>query len=166
MEEILGVINEADLWKVQGMTKFWSMYELHLFWTYIKHTILLKVDLISRKMCALERIGQETACPLRCKHAAVAKLFRPTLCLPMDCSMPGFPVLHYLPEFSLFLCPLSQWYYLTISSSATLFSSYSQSVPASGCFPMNQLFSYQVGKVLELQLQYQSSQWIFRLDFL
>ena len=24
----------------------------------------------------------------------------PTLCIPMDCSMPGFPVLHYLPEFA------------------------------------------------------------------
>ena len=24
----------------------------------------------------------------------------PTLCDPMDCSMPGFPVLHYLPEFA------------------------------------------------------------------
>ena len=24
---------------------------------------------------------------------------RPTLCDPMDCSMPGFPVFHYLPEF-------------------------------------------------------------------
>ena len=24
----------------------------------------------------------------------------PTLCGPMDCSMPGFPVLHYLPEFA------------------------------------------------------------------
>ena len=23
-----------------------------------------------------------------------------TLCDPMDCSMPGFPVLHYLPEFA------------------------------------------------------------------
>ena len=23
----------------------------------------------------------------------------PTLCKPMDCSTPGFPVLHYLPEF-------------------------------------------------------------------
>ena len=33
-------------------------------------------------------------------------------------------------------CPLSQWYYLTISSSATLFSSCSQPFPASGIFPM------------------------------
>ena len=24
----------------------------------------------------------------------------PTLCNPIDCSMPGFPVLHYLPEFA------------------------------------------------------------------
>ena len=24
----------------------------------------------------------------------------PTLCDPTDCSMPGFPVLHYLPEFA------------------------------------------------------------------
>ena len=24
----------------------------------------------------------------------------PTLCNPMDCSMPGFPVLHYLSEFA------------------------------------------------------------------
>ena len=24
----------------------------------------------------------------------------PTLCDLMDCSMPGFPVLHYLPEFA------------------------------------------------------------------
>ena len=30
---------------------------------------------------------------------SVAKLC-PVLCNPMDCSMPGFPVLHYLPEFA------------------------------------------------------------------
>ena len=25
---------------------------------------------------------------------------RPALCVPLDCSTPGFPVLHYLPEFA------------------------------------------------------------------
>ena len=30
----------------------------------------------------------------------------PTLCDPMDCSMPGFPVLHYLPEFAQTHIPL------------------------------------------------------------
>ena len=32
----------------------------------------------------------------------------PILCHPMDCSTPGFSVLHYLSEFA-HSCPLSQW---------------------------------------------------------
>ena len=46
--------------------------------------------------------------------------------------------------------PLSQWHYLTISSSATPFSSCPQSFSASGSFPMSQLFS-SGGQSLELQ---------------
>ena len=38
-------------------------------------------------------------------------------------------------------CPLSQWCYLIISSSITPLSSYPQSFPASGSFPMSQLFA-------------------------
>ena len=38
-------------------------------------------------------------------------------------------------------CPLSQWCYLTISSSATHFSFCLQSFLASGYFPMSQLFT-------------------------
>ena len=38
-------------------------------------------------------------------------------------------------------CPLSQWFHLTISSSATPFSSWSQSFPASGSFLMSHLFA-------------------------
>ena len=45
-----------------------------------------------------------------------------TLESPMDCSMPGFPVFHYFLEFCSNSCPLSQWCYLTISSSAAPFS--------------------------------------------
>ena len=37
-------------------------------------------------------------------------------------------------------CPLSQWCHLTISSSVVPFSSRLQSFPASGSFPMSQLF--------------------------
>ena len=37
--------------------------------------------------------------------------------------------------------PLSQWCYLTILSSADLFSSCTQCFPASGSFPMSQLFT-------------------------
>ena len=38
-------------------------------------------------------------------------------------------------------CPLSQWCYLTISSSATHFSSCPQFFSSSGSFPVNQLFA-------------------------
>ena len=38
-------------------------------------------------------------------------------------------------------CPLSQWWHPTISSSVNPFSSYLQSFPESGCFPVSQLFS-------------------------
>ena len=38
-------------------------------------------------------------------------------------------------------CPLSWWYFLTISSFAAPFSFYLQSFPASKFFPMNQLFA-------------------------
>ena len=38
-------------------------------------------------------------------------------------------------------CPLSQWCHPTISSSVVPFSSYLQSFPASGSFPMSQFFA-------------------------
>ena len=60
------------------------------------------------------------------------------------------------------LCPSSQWYHPTISSSVIPFSSCPRPFPASGSFPMGS--SYQVTKVLELQ--HQSFQWTFRFNFL
>ena len=60
-------------------------------------------------------------------------------------------------------CPLSWWCHPTIS--AVPCSSCLQSFPASVSFQMSQLFD-QVAKVLELQLQHQSFQCIFRTDFL
>ena len=60
-----------------------------------------------------------------------------TLCDPMNCSMPGSPVLHYLLE-SAQIHVKSHWCCLTISSSAAPFSSCPQSFLASGSFPMSQ----------------------------
>ena len=59
-------------------------------------------------------------------------------------------------------CPSSRWYHPAISSSVAPFFSYLQSYPASGSFPMSWLLVSR-GQVLELQLQPQSFQWIFRL---
>ena len=45
------------------------------------------------------------------------------------------------PEIYSNSCPLSRWYHPTISSSVVPFSSCPQSLPASGSFPMSQLFT-------------------------
>ena len=55
-----------------------------------------------------------------------------------DCSTPGFPTLS--PGVCSNSCLLSRWCYLTISSSANLFSICLQSFPASGSFPRSWLF--------------------------
>ena len=63
----------------------------------------------------------------------------PTLCDPMDCSTPGLcpsPP----PEVCPSSCSLHQWCHTVISSSDALFTYCTQSFPASGTFPMSQLF--------------------------
>ena len=63
----------------------------------------------------------------------------PTLYDPMNCSMPGLPVHHQLPEFT-------QTHVHRVSDAiqrshpAVPFSSCPQSLPASESFPMSQLF--------------------------
>ena len=86
----------------------------------------------------------------------------PTLCDPMNGSMPGLPVHHQLPEFTQTHVHC-RWCHPTISSSVVPFSSRLPSFPASGFFPMSQFFA---SGGQSIQLQYQSFQWIFRTDFL
>ena len=58
----------------------------------------------------------------------------------MNCSMPGFLVIHHLLKFAQ-TCPLSWWCHPTISPSVVPFFSWPQSFPESGTFPMSQLFA-------------------------
>ena len=82
----------------------------------------------------------------------------------MDCSMPGFSVHHQILEFvQTHVHPVGD----AIQLSRPLLSA---SPPAFKLFQHQGLLqwvssSYQVAKVLELQLQHQSFQWIFRTDF-
>ena len=62
-------------------------------------------------------------------------------------------------------CPLSWWCHSTISSSAASFPFCPQSFQAQGLFQWVST-SHQVAKVLELQHQYQSFQWIFRVNLI
>ena len=88
-----------------------------------------------------------------------------TLCDPMDHSTPGFPDHHQLLELS-----QTHVHHVgdAIQPSHPLLS---PSSPAFNLFQHQCLFqwissSHQEAKVLELQLQHQSFQWIFRTDFL
>ena len=80
----------------------------------------------------------------------------------MDYITPGFPVPHHLREFA-------QIHVLSIgdaiSSSNTSSSSSLNLSQHQGLFQWVNS-SHQVTKILELQLQHQSFQWIFRTDFL
>ena len=62
-----------------------------------------------------------------------------TLCDPMNCSTPGLPVHHQIPEFTqTHVHRVSD----AISSSVVPFSSCPQSFSASESFPMSQLFAW------------------------
>ena len=99
-----------------------------------------------------------------CSCCSVAQLC-PTLCDLLVCSTPGFPILHCLPEFAQ---TRVHWVRDAIQPSHPLSP---PSHPAPNLSQHQGLFqwlssSHQVAKVLELQLQHQSFQWIFRFDFL
>ena len=64
-----------------------------------------------------------------------------TLSNPINCRTSGLPVHHQLPEFTQ-LHVHCQWCHPAISSSVDPFSSCPQSLPASGSFPMSQLFAW------------------------
>ena len=101
-------------------------------------------------------------CPCRSSGHSLSHVW---LFDPMDWSTPGFPLYHQLPE-------LPQTHAHQVSDAIQ--PSHPLSSPSPPAFNLSQprgLFqwvssSHQVTKLLELQLQHQSFQWIFRADFL
>ena len=88
-----------------------------------------------------------------------------TLCNPVDCSTPGLPVHHQLPEFT-----QTQVHRISDAFQPSHPLSY-PSPPVLNLSQHQDLFKWvsssnQVAKVLEFQLQHQSPQWIFRTDLL
>ena len=90
---------------------------------------------------------------------------RPTLCNPMDCSMPGLPVHHHSQSLLKLMSiePVMPFNHLILCGPLLFLPS---------IFPNVRVFykwvspSHQVAKVLEFQLQHQPFQWTFRTDLL
>ena len=93
------------------MTYIWQKQEMWTYWIFLTWEILSLI-------------------------AVVQSLSYPTLCDPMDCSMPGFPVL----TISWSLLKLMSIESVMLSNHLIPFSSCTQSFPASGSFLMSRLF--------------------------
>ena len=156
MSEKINLISHLNLKLKLGFISLHSVHRLKEYQSVCVCVCVWMFDLHLDK-CPLFQFS------LLCCCCSVAKSC-PTLCDFMNCSTPGFPVLHYLQEFAQTHVP---WVGDAIQPSHPLSS---PSPPAfdlsqhQGIFRVSSL--HQVAKVLELQLQHQSFQWIFGVDFL
>ena len=144
-------INKDEHWRI-------DVFEL---WCWKR---LLRVLWTARRsnQSILKEISPEYS--LEVQFSSVVQLC-PTLCDPMDRSMPGLPVHHQLPEFT---HTHVHWVGDAIQPSHPLSS---PSPPAFNLSQHQGLFkwvssSHQVAKILEFQLQHQSFQWTPRTDLL
>ena len=107
----------------------WRLVPLPSVWP-VKRIVLTTAAFLA--LCVIE------LSELMCSCCSVAQLC-PTLCNSMDCSTPGFLVLHYI-EFAQTHIHWGWWCHPTMSSSVIPFSCL-QSFPASWSFPLSQFFA-------------------------
>ena len=136
----------------EGISPIWTMYNANPIFKYLQFTELL------------QRFGPIKIMVLSSVQVSSVTQSCLTLCNPMDCSTPGLPFHHQLPEFT-------QAHVHWVGDAIQPSHSLSSSSPAFNLSQHQGLFqwvssSHHMTKVLEFQLQHQSLQWIFRTDFL
>ena len=154
-------------WCCYLITSFKGEQEIRSFacvssWISFVWIFILYWSIVDSQHCVLG--GQHSDLVIHV-FSSVQLLSHVRLCDPMDCSTPGLPVHHQLPEFT-------QTHVHWVSDAIQ--PSHPLSTPSSPALNLSQhqgLFKWvsslhQVAKVLEFQLQHQSFQWIFRTDFL
>ena len=126
--------------KVQGFAFILSMIPLH--------ANVYSPKIILWEKCCIDMLTMLTD---------IVTMSRLTVCHPI-CSTPGSPFLHYLPEFA--QTHVQPSHPLLPFSPLAFNPSQHQSLFQWVCS------SHWVAKAVELELQHQSFQWIFRTDFL
>ena len=179
------LVMDREAWRaaVHGVTKRWTWLSnrTEMNWGPPKQSCLevVRVDILAFLLILLEKqfslsfLSMMLAArffflflqvPIYQKRNSVSSVSQscPALCNPMDWSTPGFPVHHQLPEFAqTWVCNAIQPSHPLSSPSPTVFNlSQHQGL----CQWVSS--SHQVAKVLEVWLQHQSFQWIFRTGFL
>ena len=142
--------------KIPFLVESHKMYLKHAMMSYNKIVtcdLLLNIvrDPVPRVLLGVAHVG--TFCFSSAQFSSVAQSC-PTLCDPMNCCTSGLPVHHQLPEFT--QTHAHQVGDAIQPSHPVVPFSCPQSVPASGSFPMSQLFA-SGGQSIGVQLQHHPS---------
>jgi len=137
-------------------------FDINLLYTHLPgHFTLLPWNLVGVRKDSMRVWG---SCHLLCTSCCCCSITKscPTLSYPMDCSMPGIPVLHYLLDLLKLMAidSVMSSNHLSLLPPSPLALHLSQPQGLFQCVDS----SHQVAQVLELQ--HQSFQLIFRVDFL
>ena len=132
----------------------------------LKHLQCFKVFFMSKCASRVERAALADGNSQGIHHFHENHYFCCCSVTKLYCSTPGFPVLHCFPEFAEIHV---HWVSDAIQPSHTLSPTSPPALNLSqhqGLFQWLGSSSYQVARVLELQLQHQSFQWVSRVSFL
>ena len=156
------VIKFRFLYTTENILFFIRVCNISIFW--LKLLYLLEFVLFSHKLWYLKETYSDNEIRYMTSVQFSHSVMSDSL-WPHGLQHASFPCPSPNPGAYSNSCPLSQWCHPTISSSVIPFSLHLQSFQHQGLFQWISS-SHQVAEVLEFQLQHQSFQWIFRIDFL
>ena len=162
LSKLWEIVEDRGTWcaVVHGVTESWTRLSTWTELSFLMANVFFKYCIYvaaSGLSCSIQNILN---CGICCCSVTKLSLM---LCDPMNHSMPGFSIHHYLTEFAQ---TCVHW----VSDAIQPFHPTSPLLLLPSFFQHQGLFQWvgslhQVAKVLELQLQHQPFQCIFKVDF-